>query len=106
MVENIVGKGENAVYPAFCPLLTMFSKFFPKVVKSRRCFVKPLATFNLSSAKVLNLDETKIFVSKRAENTRKKKNCSLRTISPFPAVFSKELHHRLVKTWACLGKNP
>ena len=31
----------------------------------------------------------------------KRRNCSLRAISPFPTVFSKDLY---VKTWACLGK--
>ena len=31
-------------------------------------------------------------------------NCSLRAISPFPTVFSKDLYCRNVKTRACLGK--
>ena len=35
----------------------------------------------------------------------KRRNCSLRAISPFPAVFSKDLHCRQVKTRACLGKD-
>ena len=34
----------------------------------------------------------------------KKRNCSLRTISPFPTVISKDLYCRHVKTRACLGK--
>ena len=34
----------------------------------------------------------------------KRRNCSLRAISPFPTVFSKELYCRHVKTRACLGK--
>ena len=34
----------------------------------------------------------------------KKRNCSLRAISPFPTVFSKDLYCRPVKTMACLGK--
>ena len=34
----------------------------------------------------------------------KRRNCSLRAISPFPAVFSKDLYCRHVKTKACLGK--
>ena len=34
----------------------------------------------------------------------KRRNCSLRAISPFPAVFSKDLYCRHVKTRACLGK--
>ena len=36
------------------------------------------------------------------ENGRK---FSLRAISPFPAVFSKDLYSRLVKIRACLGKD-
>ena len=34
----------------------------------------------------------------------KRRNCSLRAISPFPTVFSKGLYCRHVKTRACLGK--
>ena len=34
----------------------------------------------------------------------KRRNCSLRAISPFPTVFSKHLHCRHVKTRAPLGK--
>ena len=34
----------------------------------------------------------------------KRRNCSLQAISPFPTVFSKDLHNRHVKTRACLGK--
>ena len=34
----------------------------------------------------------------------KRRNCSLRAISPFPTVFSKDLYCRQVKTRACLGK--
>ena len=33
----------------------------------------------------------------------KRRNCSLRAISPFPVVFSKDLYCRHVKTRACLG---
>ena len=35
------------------------------------------------------LDENGRKFSQPEENTRKKRNCSLRAISPFPAVFSK-----------------
>ena len=34
----------------------------------------------------------------------KRRNCSLRAISPFPTVFSKDFYSRHVKTRACLGK--
>ena len=33
----------------------------------------------------------------------RRRNCSLRAISPFSAVFSKDLYCRHVKTRACLG---
>ena len=43
--------------------------------------------------------------SKRVENTVRKRNkCSLRAISPFPTVFSKDLYCTHVKTRVCLGK--
>ena len=35
----------------------------------------------------------------------KRINCSLRAISPFPTVFSKDVYCRHVKTMAFLGKN-
>ena len=41
---------------------------------------------------------------KRVENCGKWRNCSFRAISPFPAVFSKDLYCKHVKTRACLGK--
>ena len=34
----------------------------------------------------------------------KKRNSSLRAISPFPTVISEDLYSRHVKTRACLGK--
>ena len=41
MVENIVGKGENAGYHHFLVFLTMFSKgLLYSVVKSQDCVVK------------------------------------------------------------------
>ena len=38
------------------------------------------------------------------KHSGKRRNCSLRAISPFPTVFSKHLCCRHVKTRACLGK--
>ena len=49
-------------------------------------------------------DENGKKFSKQAENTGKKRNCSLRAISPFPTVFSKGFYCRHVKARACLGK--
>ena len=39
------------------------------------------------------------------EHCGKRRNCSLRAISPFPTVFSKDLYGRRLKTRACLGKS-
>ena len=41
---------------------------------------------------------------KDRKHCEKRRNCSLRTISPFPAVFSKYLYCGHVKIRACLGK--
>ena len=50
-------------------------------------------------------DENGRKLSKLVKNTEgKRRNCSLRAISPFPRVFSKDLYRRHVKTRACLGK--
>ena len=35
----------------------------------------------------------------------KRRNCSIRAISPFPTVFSSDMYCRHVKTRACLGKS-
>ena len=40
--------------------------------------------------------------SKWVENTGKRRNCSLRAISPFHTVFSKDSYSKHVKTRACL----
>ena len=43
-------------------------------------------------------------LAKRVENTvRKRRNCSLRAISPFPTVFSKGLFPRGIKRCHCVG---
>ena len=41
---------------------------------------------------------------KRVENTGKRRNCSLCTISPFPTVLSKDFYCQQGKSRACLGK--
>ena len=43
-------------------------------------------------------------LQKDRKHCGKRRNCSLRAISPFPTVFSKGLYCRHVKTRACLGK--
>ena len=44
------------------------------------------------------------FSKKSRKHCGKRRNCSLRAISPFPTVFSKDLYRRHVKTRDCLGK--
>ena len=53
---------------------------------------------------VSNLIEMAKFSRRVENNCRKRRNCSLRAISLFPTVFSKDLYCRHVKTRACLGK--
>ena len=49
-------------------------------------------------------DENTRKLSERVENTvGKRRNCSLRAISPFPTVFSKGLFARGVKRCHCVG---
>ena len=43
-------------------------------------------------------------LQKGRKHCGKRRNCSLRAISPFPTVISKDLYCRHVKTMACLGK--
>ena len=51
------------------------------------------------------IDENGRQFSKTVEkHCGKRRNCSLRAISPFPTLFSKDLYCRHVKTRACLGK--
>ena len=50
---------------------------------------------------ILKFDENVRTFSKQVEkHCRKRRNCSLRAISPSPTVFSKDLHCRHVKTTA------
>ena len=44
-------------------------------------------------------------LQKGKKHCGKRRNCSLRVISPFPTVFSKDLFCRHVKTRACFARN-
>ena len=60
-----------------------------------------------SKTEILNFkfDENgRKFFKKGRKHCGKRRNCSLRAISPFPTGFSKDLYCRHVKTRACLGK--
>ena len=68
-------------------------------------FFKDCSNLKESADDIFRYDENSRKFSKRVENTvGKRRNCSLRAISPFPTVFSKDLYCRHVKTRACLGK--
>ena len=84
-VENTVGKRRNVFVLCISIRLTLSQ------------------TMKGSADDNFELDENGRKFSKRVENTvGKRRNCSLRAISPFPAVFSKDLYCRHVKTRACL----
>ena len=54
---------------------------------------------------IFKFDETGRKFSKRVENiVGNGRNCSSQAISPFPAVFSKDLYSRHTTTRACLEK--
>ena len=55
-------------------------------------------------ATISNLMKNGRKLSKWLKTLWEMRNCSSRAISPFPTVFSKNLHCRQVKTRACLGK--
>ena len=47
---------------------------------------------------IFKFDENgKVFSKKGRKHCGKRRNCSLRAISPFPTVFSKDLYYRYVK---------
>ena len=71
---------------------------FPKQQISHSSKLKEFADDNLK------FDGRGRKFSKRVENTVGKGNCSLRAISPFPTVFSKDVYSKHVKTWGLLGK--
>ena len=50
------------------------------------------------------LDENGRKFSKRVENTGKRRNCSLRAISPFPTVFFRRLEMQTRKSQGLYGK--
>ena len=52
----------------------------------------------------LNLMKMEESSPKSRKHCGKSRNCSLRAISTFPAVFSKDLYCRHVKTRACLAE--
>ena len=116
-LRKIVGKGENTGNQIFPPnILYTFSynifhsrRWICRLQILRRPFPK---RHILDSSKVKEFadhspkfDENDRKFSKRVENTvGKVRNCSLRAISPFPTVFSKDSPSRHVKTRnICVG---
>ena len=123
-------KGANSGYQHFAPFPTMFSKGFSlRVIKSqdpgtglndkqwqKEDYFDQLLT--LSQTTNFRLFQTERVCRRQFQIWRKWqkplqtgrkhcgkwRNCSLRAISPFPTVFSKDLCCRHVKTRACLRK--
>ena len=66
--------------------------------------------FNLLKIEEKNADNFKIWrkwqkiLQMDLKHGEKRRNCSYRTFSAFPAVFSKNVYCRHVETRACLGK--
>ena len=86
--------------------------FYSRVVKTGDCSPFPKRQI-LDSSKLkqyaddtFEFDENGRKFSKQVEYTvGKRRNCSLRAISPFSTVFSKDLYCRHVKIRTCLGKS-
>ena len=114
--------------PAFSLFPTMFSTLHKTNFKISVTFILSSAhAFNLDQSKILlvaplpedksktskltefadnnfKFDKNGRKLSKRIENiVGKRRNCSLRAISPFPPVFSKGLFPRGVKRCHCVG---
>ena len=82
----------NMVAPLVMALITILNQPFPKRQILDSSKLKEFADDNSE------FDENGRKFSKWVENTGKRRNCLLRAISPFPAVFSKHLYCRQVKT--------
>ena len=67
---------------------------FPKQQISDSSKLKEFADDNFE------IDENSRKFSKKVENTGKRRNCTLRAISPFPTPFSKDFSLRHIKTRA------
>ena len=85
----------------FCLLVKCsVDKSFPKQQISDCTKLKDCADDNFK------FNENAGELSKMVENTcEKRRNCSLRAISPFSTVFSKDLYYRHVKSKACMGES-
>ena len=113
-VENTVGKGEIARYAQFLLFPQCFQRAcFPGKSKGVIVWewVNPLPDMPILDSSKLKefaddnskFDENGKKLSKQVENCGKRRNCSLRAISPFPTVFSKGLFPRGVKRCHCVG---
>ena len=67
-------------------------------------FLQTLVNWKSLQTTILNLMKNARKFCRKLENTGKRRNCSLRAISPFLTVFSKDLSSRHVNTRACLGR--
>ena len=117
-ISNIVWNWENAGNQHFLLFKQCFLKSWFPEVKVWNCLVNSITRQQILDSSTLKefaddhfkFDENSRKLSKRVENTvgkgkhcGKRRNCSLRAISPFPTVFSKGLFPRGVKKCHCVG---
>ena len=104
--RNTVGKRENAVYQHYL----LSPQHFPKLSSLGSLTLSQTTNFRLLQIERVCRWQFQIWrkwqkvIQMGRKHCGKKRNCSLRAISPFPTVFSKDLCCRHVKTRACLGK--
>ena len=130
MVENIVGKGENAgkwqpqcslpnqgQFLLFETTLICCLQMLSIWMSPKLCFLVRVNVFNpfqnykfWTVPNWQSLQMTTLSLMKMAEILQKdrkycgkSRNCSLRAISPFHTIFSKDFYCRHIKTRDCLG---
>ena len=88
-----------------CCVWLIMSTFFSSVLSSPKQHILDASKLIEFAYDNFNFVENGGKLSKQVEkHCGKRRNCSLRAISPFPTVFSKDLSCRHVITRACLGK--
>ena len=111
-------KRRNSGYQHFLLFPHFLYGFFRRVVKTQNCWKIINFLLTVSQTRNFRLFQTERvcrgqFQIKRdwqkdlqtgRKHWGKRRNCSLRAISPFPTLFSKDLYCRQVKTRVCLGK--
>ena len=100
VLENIIGKGENAGYRHFSPFATLFSKaLFLRVIKSLECIQEQTVSFDDRSC-VAKMSKFGFDVLENIIG--KGENAGYRHFSPFATLFSKALFLRVIKSLECI----